>query len=128
MLAKASRFTSVFLKQRVKYSSPHNFRSFSIDFKKLDEDPLHETASSALAKSCYLRINWKIREDETVYNAIQRMSANNIGALAVVDSGDSNEVIGIISERDYLNKVGLVRKLKTIQHAFFDPSDHSLFY
>lgn len=84
-------------------------RSLSLDFKKLDEDPLDETAASALAKSCYLRINWKISEDDTVYNAIQRMSANNIGALAVVDSGN-DQVIGIISERDYLNKVGLVRQ------------------
>lgn len=37
------------------------------------------------------------------------MSANNIGALAVVD--DKSDVVGIISERDYLNKVGVLSKL-----------------
>lgn len=45
---------------------------------------------------------------KTVHEAIKVMSANNIGALAVTD--DKGEVVGMISERDYLNKVGLVGK------------------
>jgi CBS domain-containing protein len=45
------------------------------------------------------------------------MAANKIGALAVT-SGDTEtgDVIGVISERDYLNKVGLLgRKSKETQ-------------
>ena len=61
-----------------------------------------------MAKSCYVRIDWKINQGKTVHEAIKVMSANNIGALGVSD--DKGEVVGIISERDYLNKVGLVGK------------------
>ena len=69
-------------------------------------DPLDETARSALAKSCYVSINWKINENALVYEAIQRMAAYKIGALAVTN--DAEEVIGVVSERDYLMKVGLL--------------------
>jgi len=54
-------------------------------------------------RSCYLTIDWKIREDEKVKEAIKKMVANNVGALAVVDSYGT--ITGIVSERDYLNKV-----------------------
>ena len=37
------------------------------------------------------------------------MSANNIGALGVTKEG-GDEVIGIISERDYLNKIGVLNR------------------
>ena len=40
---------------------------------------------------------------KTVHEAIKVMAANNIGALGVTD--DKGEVVGLISERDYLNKV-----------------------
>merc|ERR1719453_1516066 len=79
-------------------------RSFSLDFEPVPDkylhDPLDETAWSALAKSCYAKINWKVSEDSTVYDAITRMAVNKIGALAVTNS--DAEVVGIISERDYL--------------------------
>ena len=88
----------------------------------------------ALEKSCYLRIDFKIAEDAPVYDAIKRMSAHRIGtyafwlaqtskdclsphipharagALAVTKAGMDDEVIGIISERDYLSKVALLGK------------------
>ena len=110
MLARVSSIASNSLKCVGKNPSSCTilYRPFSLDFKKLDEDPLDETAASALAKSCYLNIDWKISENDSVYNAIQRMSANKIGALAVVGGKDGDDVIGILSERDYLNKVGLV--------------------
>ena len=101
------------LSQMDSTSSPWS-RIFSQDYTKLDEDPLDETAASALAKSGYLRINWKINEDDTVYNAIQRMSANKLGALAVVGGKDGTEVIGVVSSRDYLQKVGLVSSFVTV--------------
>lgn len=40
--------------------------------------------------------------DETVYNAIKKMSELNIGALLVLDDGN---LVGILSERDYRDKV-----------------------
>jgi CBS domain-containing protein len=40
----------------------------------------------------------------TVYEAIEKMSAMNVGALVVVENG---RVSGIITERDYLRKVAL---------------------
>lgn len=85
-------------------------RSFSLDFVPIAEfeDPLDETARSALAKSCYLKIDWKISEKATMHEAITRMSAHNIGALAV--SNDAGDVVGVVSERDFLNKVGVLEK------------------
>lgn len=83
--------------------------STSEEFQPIEilPDPLDETARSALSKSCYLNMNWKISENATVFDAINRMVAYKIGALAVTKGDlDNNEVIGIISERDYLAKVG----------------------
>lgn len=74
-------------------------------------DPLDETARSAFEKSCYLRINWKISENANCNEAVKRMVGNKIGALAVTEGdGDQGEVIGIISERDYLSKVAFLGK------------------
>lgn len=89
-------------------------RAMSLGFEPVkysDYDPLDETARSALAKSCYLNINWKISENSTVREAINRMVAHKIGALGVT-KGDSEggEVVGIISERDYLCKIGFLGK------------------
>eukprot|EP00617_Octactis_speculum_P027514 CAMPEP_0185771898 /NCGR_PEP_ID=MMETSP1174-20130828/65775_1 /TAXON_ID=35687 /ORGANISM="Dictyocha speculum, Strain CCMP1381" /LENGTH=218 /DNA_ID=CAMNT_0028457917 /DNA_START=103 /DNA_END=759 /DNA_ORIENTATION=+ len=68
-------------------------------------NPLFETAQSALEKSCYLNMDWKIKGSEMVSEAVKVMTTHKIGALAVIKSGEENEVIGIISERDYLTKV-----------------------
>ena len=45
-----------------------------------------------------------IHSDASVYEALQRMSHEEIGALVVVDDG---ELAGIVSERDYARKVVL---------------------
>ena len=85
--------------------------NFSLEFQPVEDfqDPLDETARSAYAKSCYLKIDWKISENATVRDAINRMVAHKIGALAVTKGdGDEGEIIGIISERDYLSKVGFL--------------------
>ncbi len=56
---------------------------------------------------------YSIRSDETVFNAIKKMSELNIGALLVIDNG---ELKGMISERDYRDKVILKgRKSKTTE-------------
>ena len=61
-------------------------------------------------QSCFLNIDFKIAEDVPVYEAIKRMAANRIGALAVTAAADSTKIIGIVSERDYLTKVALLGK------------------
>jgi CBS domain-containing protein len=37
----------------------------------------------------------KIAENAPVYEAIKKMAANRIGALAVTSSGDTNTIIGM---------------------------------
>lgn len=46
---------------------------------------------------------YSIHPQETVYDAIKKMADLNIGALIVLD--DNDKIAGIISERDYRNKV-----------------------
>ncbi|CAM9598885.1 unnamed protein product [Chrysoparadoxa australica] len=54
----------------------------------------------------FFQIDFKIGEESSVYEAIQRFAAYNIGALAVADS--AGRVTGIVSERDYVCKVALL--------------------
>ena len=71
-------------------------------------------ATSAWEKSCYYKINFKINEKSTVYEAVQKFSAYNIGCLAVTN--DKDKIIGLISERDYINKIALLgRSSKSTQ-------------
>jgi signal-transduction protein with cAMP-binding, CBS, and nucleotidyltransferase domain len=46
----------------------------------------------------------EIRVDASVLEAVQAMVENNVGALLVKDAG---EVVGIVTERDYLRRVTL---------------------
>jgi len=46
-----------------------------------------------------------INQNKTVFDAIQEMSKHKIGALVV--KNDREETVGIITERDYLNKIAL---------------------
>lgn len=55
---------------------------------------------------------WTIGADTSVYEALQIMADKNIGALIVVEGED---LVGIMSERDYARKVVLVGK--TAQHT-----------
>ena len=45
---------------------------------------------------------YSIQADQTVYEAIAEMDAKNVGALIVMNG---EEVVGIITERDYLSEV-----------------------
>lgn len=47
---------------------------------------------------------WTSTPDQTVYEAVRLMGEKNIGALVVVEG---QEVIGVLSERDYSRKVVL---------------------
>ncbi|HKI70462.1 MAG TPA: CBS domain-containing protein [Verrucomicrobiae bacterium] len=50
---------------------------------------------------------WTISPETTVFEAIQMMADKNIGALLVMDK---EQLVGIISERDYTRKVALKGK------------------
>jgi len=63
-------------------------------------------ASTAWKKSCYHEIDFTISEDSTVYEAVQKFSAFDIGALVTVD--DKGHISGVVSERDYVNKIALL--------------------
>jgi len=47
---------------------------------------------------------WSIRPDATVYDAIALMAEKNVGALLVMEN---EQLVGIVSERDYSRKVML---------------------
>jgi CBS domain-containing protein len=66
------------------------------------------SAMSVFKNSCYHKIDFKINEDAPVNQAIQRFAAFNIGCLAVTDI--KNNVVGVLSERDYINKIAAVGK------------------
>ena len=66
------------------------------------------SAMNVFEKSCYHKIDFKINEDAPVKEAIQRFNAFNIGCLAVTNN--SNKVVGVCSERDYISKVAALDK------------------
>jgi len=72
---------------------------------------------------------WSIAPAATVFEAIASMADKNIGALPVVEN---NRLVGIISERDYTQKVILkgkssqetrVEEIMTRELVTADPSD-----
>jgi CBS domain-containing protein len=113
----------MFLLQTARFSPKYKvfqlfkFRSINLGFipyKEPEVDPLEETARSAFDKSCYKNINWKISENDFVLDAVQRMAGFKIGAIAVTKGdGENGEVIGVVSERDYLCKVALMNRTST---------------
>ena len=50
---------------------------------------------------------WSVGPDETVFDALETMAEHNIGALLVFDGDD---LVGILSERDYARKVKLFER------------------
>jgi len=66
------------------------------------------SALSVFKNSCYHKIDFKISEDNTANNAVKRFAAFNIGCLAVTDA--QNNVVGVLSERDYINNVSALGK------------------
>jgi len=70
--------------------------------------PSGATALKVFENSCYSKINFKINENSCAKEAVTRFTAFNIGCLAVVD--DSNAVVGVCAERDYISKVAALGK------------------
>ncbi len=56
---------------------------------------------------------WSVSPDATVYDAIALMAEKNVGALLVMEN---DQLVGIVSERDYSRKVML--KGKTSRTAY----------
>lgn len=51
---------------------------------------------------------WSVSSKATVFEALTVMAEKEIGALIVMD--DKNQVVGIVSERDYARKIVLLGK------------------
>lgn len=51
---------------------------------------------------------WSVRADAPVFDALKLMAEKNCGALVVLDGDD--QLVGVVSERDYARKVALLRK------------------
>ena len=51
---------------------------------------------------------WSVAPDTTAYSAIKLMADMNVGALLVIEG---EQVVGIMSERDYTRKVALHGRL-----------------
>jgi predicted transcriptional regulator len=66
------------------------------------------SAMSVFKNSCYHKIDFKINENDPVHHAIQKFTAFNIGCLAVTNP--QNHVVGVLSERDYINKISALGK------------------
>lgn len=65
------------------------------------------TATDAWNKSCYSEIDYTIDESKTVYDAVQKFAAYNVGCLVTTKDG---KISGVISERDYVCKIALLGK------------------
>eukprot|EP00586_Coscinodiscus_wailesii_P013820 CAMPEP_0172498066 /NCGR_PEP_ID=MMETSP1066-20121228/108944_1 /TAXON_ID=671091 /ORGANISM="Coscinodiscus wailesii, Strain CCMP2513" /LENGTH=208 /DNA_ID=CAMNT_0013271183 /DNA_START=78 /DNA_END=704 /DNA_ORIENTATION=- len=65
-------------------------------------------ATDAWKKSCYYEIDYTIHEDASVYDAVQRFAAFDIGCLVTVD--DKGDITGVVSERDYTSKIALLER------------------
>ena len=65
-------------------------------------------ATDIFNKSCYNKVDFKINQNSTTTELVQRFTSLNVGCLAVTD--DHNKVVGVISERDYINKVAAEQK------------------
>ena len=66
------------------------------------------SAMSVFQNSCYHKIDFKISEELPAKHALHKFTAFNIGCLAVTNH--QNHVVGVLSERDYLNKLLILGK------------------
>ena len=89
------------------------------------------TAVADILKSKGHAVVHAIEPDDSVFQALQRMADKGIGALLVMQA---DEVVGIVTERDYARKVALngrssaltlVRDVMTTSVMFVKPSQTS---
>ncbi|KAL3823630.1 hypothetical protein ACHAXA_005611 [Cyclostephanos tholiformis] len=67
-----------------------------------------QTASCAWKKSCYNGIDYTIGDECTVFEAIQKLAAYDVGCLVTTDA--NGKLSGVMSERDYITKIALLGK------------------
>jgi CBS domain-containing protein len=76
------------------------------------------------------RATWSVAADDSVYDALKLMADKNIGAVLVTEA---DELVGILSERDYARKVILkgkasrdtpVREIMT-EHVYYVRPDQT---
>ncbi|KAL7534144.1 hypothetical protein ACHAXR_005695 [Thalassiosira sp. AJA248-18] len=67
-----------------------------------------QKASYAWNKSCYSGIDYTIGDESTVFEAVEKFAAYNVGCL--VTTGADGKLSGVISERDYVTKIALLGK------------------
>ena len=84
---------------------------FQIVSRQLVSSPNKISALKVFQNSCYHKIDFKINENSSTREAVTRFAAFNIGCLAVTD--DNENVVGVCSERDYINKVAALGKKST---------------
>jgi len=65
-------------------------------------------ASYAWNKSCYSGIDYEIGDESTVFEAVEKFAAYNVGCLVTKDV--DGKLTGVISERDYVTKIALLGK------------------
>mmetsp|Transcript_6060 Transcript_6060/g.9110 ORF Transcript_6060/g.9110 Transcript_6060/m.9110 type:complete len:118 (-) Transcript_6060:629-982(-) len=57
---------------------------------------------NAWEKSCYHEMDYTISEEASVFEAVEKFSGYDVGALIAVDT--DGKMAGVISERDYIKK------------------------
>lgn len=67
-----------------------------------------QDASHAWKKSCYSGIDYAIGDENTVFEAVEKFAAYNVGCLVTKDA--DGKLSGVISERDYVTKIALLGK------------------
>ncbi|KAK9108876.1 hypothetical protein Sjap_016936 [Stephania japonica] len=75
----------------------------SINYKGLENTTVAELLRTKEEEN-HSPLFW-CRTDDTVYNAVNLMTQNNIGSLVVVKPGEEKLIAGILTERDYLKKI-----------------------
>jgi len=69
-------------------------------------DETFTMADEAWKKSGYGQIDYTIDEDATVYDAVKKFAAFNIGCLVI--TAKDGAMVGVVSERDYVSKIALL--------------------
>jgi CBS domain-containing protein len=71
------------------------------------------SAASVFEKSCYHKVDFKINEESSVREAINRFTAFKVGCLAVTNK--ENKVVGVCSERDFISKVSFDKIINDVK-------------
>jgi CBS domain-containing protein len=114
MTTSTTRITGSSSPSSSSYQSALQFHHPSQDQQRLQRQRQFGTTADmgsvkeAWDSSCYNKIDYCVTDDSTVFDAVQKFAAYDIGALVVTDS--SGCLSGLISERDYIKKIALLGK------------------